>query len=60
MCNTLDQTMEYLTKSIRAAGDDPYLQLTEYVQTGDTVYITRLDNARSVIQDLDLEYSVNF
>lgn len=55
MCNTFDKAMEYLTKNIRAVGYDPYLQLTGYVQTGDVVYITRLGNARSMIQDLDRE-----
>lgn len=29
MCNTFDKTMEYLTKNIKAAGYDPYLQLAE-------------------------------
>lgn len=45
--------IESICNSIRAAGFDPYSQLTGYLLTGDDCYITRTGNARSIISSLD-------
>lgn len=37
---------------IRDAGYDPYAQLYGYVQTGDSIYITRKGNARNIIKTI--------
>ena len=48
--NTL---MERIEKAIRDAGYVPYDQLTAFLKTGDDRYITRRDNARDLIQEVD-------
>ena len=45
--------MEKIISSIKAAGYDPYEQLTGYITTGEPHYITRTGNARDMIQSLD-------
>ena len=47
------EKMEMIVKAIRKAGYDPYAQLTGFLYTADARYITRTDNARDLIQDLD-------
>ncbi len=42
------------------AGYDPYTQLTGYLQTGDATYITRKENARTVIQTLDRDHVAQY
>ena len=37
---------------IKDAGYDPYAQLYGYVQTGDSIYITRKGNARNIIESI--------
>lgn len=37
------------------AGYDPYAQLTGYLQTGDKSFITRHNDARTIISTLDRE-----
>lgn len=48
--NTL---MERIETAIRDAGYVPYDQLTAFLRTGDDRYITRRDNARSLIREVD-------
>lgn len=48
--NTL---MERIVTAIRDAGYVPYDQLTAFLRTGDDRYITRRDNARSLIREVD-------
>ena len=43
----------YIEREISDAGYDPYAQLTAYIRTGDTRYITRRGNARQLILELD-------
>jgi len=45
--------IESICASIRSAGLDPYSQLTGYLLTGEDRYITRTNNARSLIASLD-------
>lgn len=37
------------------AGYDPYAQLTGFLQTGDDTFITRRNDARTIISSLDRE-----
>ena len=48
--NTLIERIEI---AIRDAGYVPYDQLTAFLKTGDDRYITRRDNARVLIQEVD-------
>ena len=50
-----ENIMDNIVAAIRKAGFEPYEQLVGYVQTGNSCYITRTDNAREIIQDLDIE-----
>ena len=53
-CNmTEKQKMESVVVSIRAAGYNPYAQLTGYMTTGNAAYITRQGGARALVRDLD-------
>ena len=45
--------MERIETAIRDAGYIPYDQLMAFLRTGDDRYITRRDNARSLIRDVD-------
>lgn len=45
--------MERIVAAIRDAGYVPYDQLTAFMKTGDDRYITRRDNARALIRDVD-------
>ena len=48
--NTL---MARIESAIRDAGYVPYDQLTAFLKTGDDRYITRRDNARVLIREVD-------
>ena len=48
--NTL---MERIVTAIQDAGYVPYDQLTAFLRTGDDRYITRRDNARALIREVD-------
>lgn len=37
------------------AGYDPYAQLTGFIQTGDDTFITRRNDARTIISSIDRE-----
>lgn len=47
--------MDRIVKALKDAGYDPYMQLYGYLETGDNSYITRKDNARDEIDELDRE-----
>lgn len=47
--------MDRIVKALKDAGYDPYMQLYGYLETGDDSYITRKDNARDEIGELDRE-----
>lgn len=47
--------MDRIVKALKDAGYDPYMQLYGYLETGDDSYITRKDNARDEIRELDRE-----
>lgn len=47
--------MDRIVKALKDAGYDPYMQLYGYLETGDDSYITRKDNARDEIGELDCE-----
>ena len=53
MNDTLE-TLYHIADSIRETGNDPHDQLYGYVSTGDATYITRRNNARELIQSVDL------
>ena len=53
MSDTLE-TLYHIADSIRQTGNDPHDQLFGYISTGDPTYITRRNNARELIQSLDL------
>ena len=42
-----------IADAIRKAGFDPYEQITGYVRTGNELYITRTDDARELIKQVD-------
>ena len=45
--------MERIETALRDAGYVPYDQLTAFMRTGDDRYITRRDNARTLIREVD-------
>ena len=53
MQNT-NELLSHIADSIRQTGNDPHDQLYGYISTGDPTYITRRNNARELIQSLDL------
>lgn len=53
--NDFEYVMLRIIKALRLAGYEPYNQLKGYVQTGDAGYITRTNNARDLITQLDIE-----
>lgn len=48
-----DILMERIITAIQDAGYVPYDQLTAFLKTGDDRYITRRDNARNLIREVD-------
>lgn len=50
---TEKQKLAMVILSIRAAGHDPIAQLTGYLETGNVRYITRRNDARSLVQELN-------
>ena len=53
MNDTLE-TLNHIADSIRETGNDPHDQLLGYITTGDVTYITRRNNARELIQTVDM------
>ena len=48
-----NQIMDHIVCTLNANGYDPHFQLLAFLKTGDCTYITRQDNARKLIQQLD-------
>ena len=51
---TTKEILSHVADSIRETGNDPHDQLLGYITTGDVTYITRRNNARELIQSVDL------
>ena len=47
------QLMEHIIHALEKNGYDPYKQLIGYLKTGNPAYITRQDEARTLIRQLD-------
>ena len=47
--------MKIVERAIREAGFVPYDQLYGYVQTGNSLYITRKHNARHLVEHMDTD-----
>lgn len=47
--------MKIVERAIREAGFVPYDQLYGYVQTGNSLYITRKHNARQMVEHMDCD-----
>ena len=47
------ENMKIVEQAIRESGYVPYDQLYGYVQTGNSLYITRKNNARQIIVKMD-------
>ena len=52
--NDTIETLYLIADSIRETGNDPHDQLYGYISTGDVTYITRRNNARELIQSVDV------
>lgn len=48
-----DQLMQHIIHALEKNGYNPVLQLEGYLKTSDPTYITRSDDARKLIQQLD-------
>lgn len=51
---TTKEILSHIADSIRETGNDPHDQLLGYITTGDVTYITRRNNARELIQSVDM------
>ena len=50
---SFDENINTVINALRKAGYDPYDQLYGYVSTGESAYITRQDNARALVLEMD-------
>lgn len=50
---SFDKNINIVINALRKAGYDPYGQLYGYVSTGESAYITRQDNARALVLEMD-------
>ena len=48
-----DPRIDIIVRALRKAGHNPYDQIQGYLLTGDPAYITRTDNARSLILQIN-------
>ena len=55
MKNQFYANIELVESAIQDAGYIPYDQLYGFLLTGNSSYITRMDNARSIAENLDRE-----
>ena len=53
--DTFEQAISEIVNALKEAGHNPYAQLHGYLQTGEEIYITRRNNARFLIRELDKE-----
>ena len=51
--DTFEIVMEEIIVALKEAGYDPYKQIYDYIQTGMLQYITRRNNARNKIAQLN-------
>jgi len=57
---TEKQKFAMVILSIRAAGHDPIAQLAGYMETGNARYITRRNNARDLVQEINRKTIRNY
>lgn len=50
---SFEQTISVIVDAIKEAGYDPYVQLVGYLKTGQDYYITRTNNARALIKNIE-------
>lgn len=50
-----EATMELIVAALKERGYDPYAQLYGYIKENEPTYITSHNNARRLIQTLDIE-----
>ena len=50
-----ETTMEFIVAALKERGYDPYAQLYGYIKENEPTYITSHNNARRLIQTLDIE-----
>lgn len=50
-----EATMEFIVAALKERGYDPYAQLYGYINENEPTYITSHNNARRIIQTLDIE-----
>ena len=55
-----NKTMEYIIQAMREKGYDPYQQLRGYLLDNEPGYITRHNDARTLIQTLDMDQVKRF
>lgn len=48
-----NENINIVINALKQAGYDPYDQLYGYVSTGEAAYITRRDNARALVLEMD-------
>lgn len=51
---TFEKDIEIAVNALKKAGYDPYEQLYGYVSTGELHYITRRENARALVSEMDI------
>lgn len=60
MDRKFEEKITVVIAALEDAGYDPYAQLTEYIRTGDSRYITRKGNARRIVMGLEWRELRNF
>ena len=50
---SFDENINTVINALRKAGYNPYDQLYGYVSTSESAYITRQDNARALVLEMD-------
>lgn len=50
---SFEENILIVVNALKNAGYDPYDQLYGYVSTGEVAYITRQDNARALVVEMD-------
>lgn len=58
--NSFNENIITVINALKKADYDPYDQLYGYVSTGEAAYITRQDNARALVKEMDKNELRNF